>query len=244
MIQVYPDMESLSHAAAELFLKAATEAFEARGRFVVALSGGSTPRRAYELLAQPPLTARVDWSAVHVFWSDERCVPPEDSRSNERLARQALIDHVPIPLGQVHPFRCRGDAAKAALHYESLLIKFFGAEPPRFDLILLGLGRNAHTASLFPHTSALADSGRWTASVSLAEEGVDRVTFSPTLINHARFVVFLVAGADKAAVLAEVLEGPLEPDRLPAQLIRPEGITHWLVDREAAGLLQRKGDSQ
>ena len=244
MISVYPDMESLSRAAADFFVDSAAQAVRDRQRFVVALAGGSTPRRTCELLAQSPCSPRVNWPAVHVFWSDERCVPPDHDLSNERMARRTLLDRVPIPPDQVHPFRCQGDPEKAALDYESLLIRFFGPSPPRFDLVLLGLGRDGHTASLFPHTRALASTGRWTASVSLREIPPPRVTFSPALINHARAVLFLVAGVDKAHVLAEVLEGPREPDRLPAQLICPEGQTRWLVDREAAGLLHTKGDPQ
>ena len=244
MIRICSDMEMLSRAAAEVFVETAVESIRARGRFVVALSGGQTPRRTYELLAQPDLAGRVDWSLVHLFWSDERCVEPDDPRSSERLARRSLLDRVNLPPEQVHPFRCQGDIEESARAYESLLIRFFASDPPRFDLILLGLGRDGHTASLFPHTVSLIEPGRWTAGVSLREEPEDRVTFSPTLINHARKVLFLVVGPEKAEVLREVLEGPLEPDRLPAQLIRPQGETLWLVDRQAAGLLQRKGDAQ
>lgn len=242
MIQVHPDAESLSRAAAELFAGEARRAVAARGRFAVALSGGDTPRRTYQLLARPPWRDEVPWARVHVFWGDERCVPPEDPRSNERMAREALLDHVPLPSEQIHPIRCPADPRGAAARYESVLRDFFGSNPPRFDLIFLGLGENGHTASLFPDTPVLEEQARWVAEVYVSEQDLYRITLTAPLINRGAMVAFLVTGAGKAEVLRKVLEGPEEPRRLPARLIRPAGgEVRWLVDREAGRLVSLNG---
>ena len=166
MIEVYPDLESLSRAAAALLVKQANLAVAARGRFSVALSGGATPRRTYELLAAPPWVDQAPWDRVHVFWGDERCVPLDDPRSNARLAKEAWLDHVPIPADQIHPLDCADDPAAAAGQYEAQLREFFAGKPPILDLVLLGLGDNGHTASLFPGTTVLAERERWAAAVS------------------------------------------------------------------------------
>jgi 6-phosphogluconolactonase len=238
MIRVYADLESLSRAAADLIAAQANLAVAARGRFSLALSGGSTPRRAYELLAAPPFKDQAPWDRMHVFWGDERCVPPDDPRSNARMAREAWLDHVPIPAGQIHPIDCARDPDAAARDYEAGLRKFFAGAAPRLDLVLLGLGDNGHTASLFPGTPVLQEQERWAAAVYVAAGDLYRVTLTAPLINQAAHVVFLVAGGAKAAVLRDVLHGPRDPARLPAQLIRPDGgELLWLADREAAALL-------
>ena len=238
MITVFDDAEALSLGAAEFFVRVAREAVASRGRFAVALSGGATPRRPYELLARAPLRDQVDWTRTHIFWGDERGVPPDDPRSNARLAREVLLNYVPIPVAQVHPMDCGPDPAEGARRYEVRLRHFFAAARPRFDLILLGLGKNGHTASLFPGLPGLAEPDRWVAPVYEAEQDLYRLTLTPVLINEAREVAFLVAGADKAAVVREVIQGPMDPRRLPAQLIQPEpGRLHWLLDKAAAGAL-------
>ena len=169
MIEVYPDLESLSRAAAALLVRQANLAVAARGRFSVALAGGATPRRTYELLAAPPLADRAPWDRVHVFWGDERCVPLTDPRSNARLAKEAWLDRVPIPGHQIHPLNCALDPAAAARQYEAQLREFFAGQPPILDLVLLGLGDDGHTASLFPGTTVLAETERWAAAVYVAE---------------------------------------------------------------------------
>ena len=238
MIRVYPDLESLSRAAAALLVTQANLAVAARGRFSVALAGGATPRRTYELLAAPPLKDQAPWDRVHVFWGDERCVPPDDPRSNARLAREAWLDRAPIPGHQIHPINCAPDPAAAARDYEAQLREFFAGAPPRLDLVLLGLGHDGHTASLFPGAPVLEEKERWAAAVYVAEGDLHRVTLTAPLINQAALVVFLVAGGAKAEVLREVLHGPRDPARLPAQLIRPHpGDLLWLADREAAARL-------
>jgi len=238
MIQVYPDLESLSHAAAALLVKQANLAVAARGRFSVALAGGNTPRRTYELLAAPPLRDQAPWDRVHVFWGDERGVPLDDPRSNARLAKEAWLDHVPIPADQIYPMNGADDPAAAARQYEAKLREFFAGQPPRLDLILLGLGDDGHTASLFPGTPVLKEQTRWAAEVYVAEQDLHRVTLTAPLINQAALVVFLVAGPSKAGVLQEVLRGPRDPVRLPAQLIQPQnGELLWLTDLAAAAQL-------
>jgi 6-phosphogluconolactonase len=238
MIEVYPDLEALSRAAAALLVKQANLAVAARGRFSVALSGGATPRRTYELLAAPPWVDQAPWGRVHVFWGDERCVPLSDPRSNARMAKEAWLDHVTIPGDQIHPLDCAQDPAATARQYEAELREFFAGRPPILDLVLLGLGDNGHTASLFPGTMVLAERERWAAAVYLAEANLYRVTLTAPMINQAAVVAFLVAGQSKAGVLREVLHGPRDPARLPAQLIQPQnGDLLWLTDLEAAAQL-------
>ena len=238
-LAVYPDLEALSRAAAELFVEHARQAVANCGRFSVVLSGGSTPRRTYELLSAPPARDQVPWERVHIFWGDERCVPANDPRSNSRMARRALLDRVPIPPGQIHPISCGQEPRESAEHYEGVVRAFFAEGPPRFDLVFLGLGENGHTASLFPGTSVLDERRRWAAEVYVAEQRLFRVTLTAPLLNQAAILAFLVSGAGKAAVLREVLDGPEDPQRLPAQLIRPtNGSVRWLVDRAAGSLVR------
>jgi 6-phosphogluconolactonase len=238
---IYEDLESLSQACAGIFVRQARQAVQAGGRFSVALSGGHTPRRTYELLAQDPLRGRVPWEQVHVFWGDERCVPPDDPESNERMARRALLDHVPIPATQVHPIRCAQAPGEAAGQYEALLRSFLSGGQSHLDLVLLGLGENGHTASLFPGTAVLAERDRWVADVYVAEQDKHRVTLTAPIFNQAAVVVFLVAGAAKAPVLQKVLDGAQDSHMLPAKLIQPaSGALYWLLDEEASGLLKRE----
>jgi 6-phosphogluconolactonase len=242
VIQVYPGLESLSQAAATWLVAQANRAVAARGRFSVALSGGGTPRRTYELLAAPPLADQAPWDRVHVFYGDERCVPLDDPRSNAHMAQTAWLDHVPIPPDQIHPIKCARDPAAAARQYEAQLREFFAGQPPRLDVVLLGLGGDGHTASLFPGTTLLAETKRWAAAVAVDGQDLHRVTLTAPLINQARLVTFLVAGSSKAGVLREVLHGPRDPARRPAQLIQPQnGELLWLIDLDAAAALVQDG---
>ena len=235
MIRIFNDLETLSLAAAEMFAELANQAVATRGRFCVALSGGNTPRRLYEILANSPLRERIRWESTYIFWGDERCLPANDSRSNALMARKTLLDHVSVPANHIHPIHGDLSPALAAAQYETELRDFFGAQPPFFDLILLGLGDNAHTASLFPHTSVLDEKEHWVKEVYVAEQGMYRVTLTAPLINQANEVIFLVSGADKALALQSVLEGAYQPHELPAQLIRPNGAHPiWLVDKAAS----------
>jgi 6-phosphogluconolactonase len=239
MMKIFPDYESVSRAAAELFADRAALAAAAQERFTVALCGGATPRRAYELLAEEPLRSRISWGSVHVFWGDERCVTPDSLRSNVRLAREVLLDRIPIPPENVHKPACSDFPHEAAQQYGAFLEAFFAPHPPRFDLIFLGLGDDGHTASLFPGSPALSETVRPVVETRKAGENFSRITFTAELINQAAIVAFIVSGADKARLLREVLEGPRQPQRLPAQLIRPkDGDLIWLLDEEAAELLK------
>jgi 6-phosphogluconolactonase len=249
--QVFPDIEHLSLAAAERFIALAAEAVAARGRFTVALAGGSTPRVLYSLLASATFAGRVDWPRVEAYWGDERCVPPEDSRSNFRLAHEALLARVPAPSQNVHRMRGEAEPAAAAAEYERLLRQRFGDSGPDtppasgFDLVLLGMGDDGHTASLFPHTPPLDEQVRWAVPNWSAETQTWRVTLTTPVLNEARQVLFLVSGNTKAERLAQVLEGPRDPHALPAQLIVPaHGEVAWFVDQGAAARLTRSGQGE
>ena len=225
-----PDPERLAHRAAALFIAVARASVAARGRFVVALSGGSTPKAMLALLADRWYRTQVPWARTHVFWSDERCVPPDHADSNFRMARVALLDRVKIPAGQIH--RIAGELAEpteAARRCEAEVRALLGTAP-RFDLVLLGLGDDGHTASLFPGTAALGETQRLVVANHVPRLDSWRVTFTAPLINQAAHVVFLVADRKKQAVLHEVRHGPREPQRLPGQLIAPHrGRLLWLV---------------
>ncbi len=239
-VTVYPDHLSLVDGAAAFIAGLAVESIAAHGRFTIALSGGSTPRPVYARLAAVDHAERIDWGKVHVFFSDERCVPPDDAASNYRMAREALLDHVRLPSANVHRMRGEEDPALAALAYEQDLQGLFRTSAtPAFDLICLGMGDDGHTASLFPGTAALRERERWVVAQYVAVALAWRVTFTPALINAARHVAFLVEGAGKSETLRRVLDGAYQPDVLPSQLIQPiSNQAHWLVDAAAAARVQ------
>ncbi len=246
-VEVAADRGALMEAGAAAFVAAARAAIGAHGRFIAALSGGSTPRALFELLATERFASSVDWSRVHVCWGDERAVPPDAAASNYRMAREALLDHVPIPASQVRRIRGEDPPQVASEAYERALRTLFATPvgPPRpepgarFDLVLLGMGDNGHTASLFPGLHAVREAERWVVAESVAEVGMWRITLTPVVLNAAAEVVFLVAGADKAAMLHRVLDGPVRPDALPAQVVVPhDGRLRWLVDTDAAARLE------
>jgi 6-phosphogluconolactonase len=237
-IRILPDPQALAEAAARHVVERAQTAIRERGRFSIALSGGSTPRDLHLRLARPPLVDQIDWARVHVLFGDERCVPPDDERSNFRMANETLLSRVPIPPEQIHRMRGELPPEEAAADYERQLHALFGDEPPRLDLILLGMGDNGHTASLFPGLSAVREQQRWVVAEYVAEVSMWRVTLTPVVLNLAREDVFLVAGAAKAEMLRQVLEGPYAPDKLPAQVVRPTlGEVIWMVDAAAAAAL-------
>jgi 6-phosphogluconolactonase len=234
MIEIFPTPETLADAVARHIVQRARKAISASGRFTLALSGGSTPRAAYARLARDDLASRIDWKKVHILWSDERCVPPDDSRSNFRMARETLLDRVPIPPRQIHRIRGEDFPEEAAEEYERELraLRTHGS----LTLVLLGLGEDGHTASLFPGQVLLYERKRWVLATPAPDGTMWRVTLTPVLINAARNVTFVVSGASKAQVLQQVLQGPFTPDLLPAQAIRPtQGRLTWMVDEAAAG---------
>lgn len=238
-VLVFQTPEEVALNAAGRFVTFAAGSVTETGRFSVALAGGSTPRRLYELLATPAFSRRIAWSKVHIFFGDERPVPHDHPDSNFRLAYDALLSQVPIPAENVHRIEGAGDAEGNAQDYERELKEFFqGTQRPGFDLVLLGKGKDGHTASLFPQSTALSEKDRWVVANWVDSLGTYRLTLTAPSINAAAHVDFLVTGEDKAPTLARVLDGPVDPDELPAQLIKPEaGELTWLVDVYAASKL-------
>ncbi len=245
-INVSRDAEELAVAVADHVASAAADAIAAHGRFAVALAGGSTPRAMYEHLASREFAASIDWSRVHLFWADERCVPPDHADSNYRMVREALVDHVPVPESNIHRIPGELDPDKAAAEYERALRTFFAEHPPRnvattlprFDLVLLGMGEDGHTASLFPGDPVLNEQERWVAAVGApaVEPRLPRVTLTLPVINAAGRVYFLVTGGAKQNVCRSILDNPLAARATyPAAMARPQGELIWFVDRAAAG---------
>jgi 6-phosphogluconolactonase len=242
-IRVLDSAEDLAREAASRFVRLANESVKNNGRFAVALSGGSTPKLLFSLLASDPsLRSQVPWDRTHFFWGDERYVPPDHPDSNYRMANEAMLSKVPVPAANVRRVRTElPDAHQAADDYEQTLRDFFGLGAghfPRFDLVLLGMGPDGHTASLFPDTEALRERSRWVVANWVPKFGSYRITLTLPVLNNAACVMFLAGGADKAEVLRAVLGNEAGPDKYPAQLVRPvNGKLVWLVNRDAAGRL-------
>jgi 6-phosphogluconolactonase len=239
-----PDGSALAREAAERFAQAVEGAVAARNQAFVALSGGSTPKQMGSILAREPYRSRIPWEQVHVFWGDERWAPLGSPESNAGEAKRGFLDLVPIPPENVHPWDTGMDRPEqAAAFYEESLRNVF-AKPigvPQFDLVLLGMGDDGHTASLFPHTRALAEEDRLAVANYVPKLDAERLTLTVPVLNAAREVLFLVAGPGKAKTLAAVLEGPEDPEKWPARLIRPErGALTWLVDEDAAASLDAR----
>ncbi|MGG6297419.1 6-phosphogluconolactonase [Leptolyngbya sp. AN02str] len=234
-VEVLADVNAIVARSLALILERAHQAIAERGQFTIALAGGSTPKPLYEAIAQQPLP----WEQVHVFWGDERYVPPTHSDSNEGMARRAWLDHVPMPATNIHPMPTQAaDPAIAAQQYDQELRDVFQVQPgefPALDVVLLGMGDDGHTASLFPHTDALAVRDRLITVGN--KDGQPRLTFTAPFINHARSVFFLVAGANKQTALAHVFSETANDEDYPARMIRPQGELWWLLD-EAAGVKQ------
>lgn len=244
-IRCFDDAESVSVAAAAYFLEAAAAAIADKGRFSVALSGGSTPRRVFELLAAPECRDRLDWGKIDFFWGDERSVAPEHADSNYRMAVTAMLNPLGIDSERIHRMPAeREDREQAAIEYADEIRNAiedhrFGKAVPQIDLIMLGMGADGHTASLFPFTAALTETHRLVVPNYVEKLATWRMTMTAPLINQGRRILFLVAGSDKAAVLREVLEGPEDYARLPSQMIKPaHGDLVWLIDASAAAALR------
>ncbi len=247
--QVYPSAEEMALASAQLFAERVRQALSTRGAARIAISGGSTPKATFKILADPaqPFLHTVPWDKVHLYWVDERCVGPEDAESNYGMTRDLLLSKTPILAENVYRMEGELDPEQAASRYESVLrntMKLEGAESPSFDLLTLGMGPDGHTASLFPHTPALEEMGRLVVANHVAQKETWRITLTWPVINHAGVVAFEVEGASKTDVLAEVLTGPRDPERLPSQLIRPaNGKLLFLLDEAAAAKLPPTTDS-
>ena len=241
-LRVVRDREHLASEAAEAFAAAALNAAATRGRFLAVLAGGSTPQAMFSLLATPPYAAKIPWQSTYLFWGDERLVPAGDPGSNYYHAKRLLLDHVPIPQSQLFPVRGELPATDALEDYEHKLriLASSGCDWPRFDLALMGLGADGHTASLFPQSPAITESKRAVVAVRAEYNNrpAQRITLTPPLFNDARQVLFLVAGTDKAAALKAVLSGQDGAQTWPAQIIQPHsGNLTWLVDVDAARMV-------
>ncbi|QDH81585.1 6-phosphogluconolactonase [Echinicola soli] len=239
MIQIEKDPAKLGEVAAELFVKSAKAAIEATGKFNVALTGGSSPKGLYGLLAEEKYKSQVDWEKVFVFWGDERWVSLDDEQSNAGMAYEMLLNHVPVPEGHIFPMWAAGITPEArAQEYTGYLKKELGEEGV-FDLILLGMGDDGHCASLFPGTAVLKEENKWVEGYFLKSKDIHRITLTAPLINKAKKIVFFVFGDNKAAALYEVLEGERNPTQYPSQMIQPiDGEVQWLVDEAAASKLK------
>ena len=252
-VRIYRDGDELALKAARHFARLADQYTIGSGRFKVALSGGSTPRKMFSLLAQDPFLETVPWDSIYFFWGDERCVAPDHADSNYRMARESLFDKVPVPPENI--FRMPAelpDPDSAAEQYAATLREFFLSDPeatqtnpagyvPRFDLVLLGMGPDGHTASLFPGTGALYVNDKIVVSNFVPKLNACRITLTPAIINNARNVTFVAGGADKAEALKGVLEGSYQPDVYPSQLVRPRnGTLLWMVDEAAASRLSNQ----
>jgi 6-phosphogluconolactonase len=242
-VVVVADQAALAQEAAERFARTAEERLAEADRFTVALAGGTTPHRLYSVLGSEPYRSRIPWRRIHLFWGDERCVPPDHRDSNYRLVEQTLLRRLPEPPGGVH--RMWGeepDPRRAAADYDRVLAAEFRLSPgglPRFDLALLGVGRDGHTASLFPGSPALLETSRLAVATFVEHLRAYRLTLTLPVLNEARAILFLVGGRDKAEIVRAVLDSDSANDQLPARRVRPrDGRTTWLIDRAAAALLR------
>lgn len=242
-VQIYPNAAAVAQKAAEFIAKRIQDVLgSGQQRFTICLSGGSTPRQLHLLLAAAPLSSQIDWSKLHVFWGDERYVPLSDERNNARMAYDTLLDHVPIPPNQIHIMQTDFDnPSMAAQHYDTILHQYFDNQSHSFDLLILGMGDDAHTLSLFPHTPVIHETKKWCTSFFLHAQDMFRVTITRPVANASNCILFLTTGSNKATALAKVLEGPSNIDEYPAQCIAANsGETIWMVDEAAAAELERK----
>lgn len=238
MIQILSDLDAISNEAVKIFVNLSKECIASKGRFVVALSGGSTPKRLYELLASDRYRGNVEWNRVHFFWADERCAPKESEESNFKLALDNLLSKIAIPAENIHRIKGEDGPEKGAGGYEEHIKRFFGISAlPVFDLIILGIGEDGHTASLFPGSKPLDEKVRF--AVPVYGEKMNRITLTLPVLNNARRILFLVSGQSKADVLKDILENTEKRKKYPAGLINPaHGDITWLVTRDAAGRLK------
>ncbi|HLI91978.1 MAG TPA: 6-phosphogluconolactonase [Puia sp.] len=237
-LHVFKDPDELSHAVAAWIADTIAETLQKSERFTIALSGGSTPKALHKLLASAPYKDRIEWSRLHVFWGDERAVPFDDDRNNAKMAYDTLLDLVPVPPAQIHVMRTDIPPPESAAEYEKILHTYFGPAGAGFDLVLLGMGDDGHTLSLFPGTAAVHEEKAWTIAFYLEAQRMYRITLTKTIVNRSQRVAFLTTGANKAHALKEVQQGKYNPDLYPAQEIRPaNGELHWFVDAAAAAEL-------
>lgn len=239
-IHVYPNKEKLVTATAEYVADSIEKAIQKSGLCNVALSGGNTPGGVYSMLAASPYRDRVDWSRLHLFWGDERMVPPEHQDSNFRMVQETLLNHVKIPGDNIHRIRGESEPPKAAEEYAALLHDHFKTDLPEFDIILLGLGEDGHTASIFPETDAVEECERHAVAVYVSRLNSWRVTLTLPVINAAREILFLVSGKSKSEIIQRIMSIKQPAKELPATMVNPQnGELHWMLDSEAMVLINK-----
>jgi 6-phosphogluconolactonase len=236
-IQIYPDLETISRKAADIFLQISGKYIEDKGRLAVALSGGSTPKRFYELLGSEPYSKRIDWRHIHFFWADERCVPPEHQDSNYRLAFDAFLSKIPLPEENIHRIKGEEEPQKEAGEYEQDIQRFFGdSHLPVFDLIILGIGEDGHIASLFPGSQSMSEEKHLADFVDNREKKYPRITLTLPVLTNAENVLVLVSGKSKAVIVKKVISE--KDESLPASLLtKGKGNLLFLLDKDASQLL-------
>jgi 6-phosphogluconolactonase len=235
-LHIYNNTEELIDELAKWIINYATGILYTNDRLTIALSGGETPKRLYQLLATDAYLNKLDWSKIHIFWGDERVVPFTDDNNNAKMAYENLLSKVDIPQDNIHIMRTDISPVIAAEEYEKKLHSYFDYPDNSFDLVLLGMGKDGHTLSLFPGFEVPAEQGNWVNAVYLEDQKMHRITLLPSIVNRSSAVIFLVTGDEKVEAFQQVLKGPFEPIKYPAQLIRPaNGELHWFVDKDATG---------
>lgn len=232
---LFANADDLARSFADWLVQYVKDVLQKQDRFTIALSGGGTPKKLYRLLASDTYRDKIDWSRLHFFWGDERYVSPMDERNNARMCYDELLDHVPILHSQVHVMRTDIPAEESASEYEEVLHRYFDGQPHSFDLVLLGLGDNSHTLSLFPGYDVVHETKKWVTAFFLVEQNMYRITLTAPVVNDAAAIAYLVTGSDKASAVREVINGKPDPDKHPAQVIKPAtGQVHWFLDQAAA----------
>lgn len=240
-LHISKDNNALSTDVAGWMVDYIAATLQQQTRFTLVLSGGGTPQKLNTLLAAAPYKEKIDWTRLHIFWGDERFVPFEDPRNNAKMAFDTLLNHVPVPAGQIHIMRTDIDPEASAAAYANILADYFTTDDPEstsFDLVLLGMGDDGHTLSLFPGTHAMHIEDSLTTSLFLPQQDMYRITLTAPIVNRAACVAFLVSGAGKAPALQQVIEGDYQPDLYPSQVIQPNGELHWFADEAAAANLE------
>ena len=243
-LHILKDSKEFSHAIAEWIIKHINDTLKNQDRFTWVMSGGNTPKALYELLASPHYKNKIDWSKLHLFWGDERAVPFEDERNNAKMVYDTLLNHVDVPASQIHVMRTDIAPEKSAAEYEKILHEYFphttyNSQHNTFDLVLLGMGDDGHTLSLFPGTEVIHEESAWVKSYFLQAQNMYRITLTKHIVNQSSRIAFLTTGKNKAHALKEVLEGEFNPDLYPSQVIDPSnGELHWFTDEAATSLLK------
>ena len=243
-LHILKDSKEFSHSIAEWIIKHINDTLKKQDRFTWVLSGGNTPKALYELLTLAHYKNKIDWSKLHLFWGDERAVPFEDERNNAKMVYDTLLNHVNVPASQIHVMRTDISPEKSAAEYEKILREYFphttyNADHNTFDLVLLGMGDDGHTLSLFPGTEVIHEEKAWAKAYFLQAQDMYRITLTKHIVNQSARIAFLTTGKNKAHALKEVLEGEYNPDLYPSQVIDPvNGELHWFTDEEATSLLK------